>query len=80
MYSPNIPPDDKEEFTRYTYDELTKLNDNIVNGQESFKLDELNAAPPRPRNGLVVYADGTNWNPGSGEGFYGYVNGAWVKL
>jgi len=31
---------------------------------------------------MVVYADGTNWNPGSGEGIYrrNAANSAWVFL
>lgn len=37
-------------------------------------------APTKPRNGMIVYADGTSWNPGSGVGFYGYQNGSWTKL
>jgi len=28
--------------------------------------------------GLLAWADGTNWNPGSGEGFYRYTGSAWV--
>ena len=44
------------------------------------QLKETNVAPVRPRVGMVVLADGTNWNPGSGAGFYGYYGGAWVKL
>ncbi len=43
-------------------------------------LDVLETAPARPQNGMMVYADGTSWNPGSGAGFYGYQAGAWVKL
>jgi hypothetical protein len=31
-------------------------------------------------NGTIVYADGTLWNPGNGEGFYGMESGAWRKL
>jgi hypothetical protein len=27
-------------------------------------------APPKPRQGMVVFADGTHWNPGLGEGVY----------
>jgi hypothetical protein len=27
---------------------------------------------------MIVYADGTNWDPGSGAGTYQYVGGAWV--
>ena len=34
----------------------------------------------KPRNGDIRYADGTNWNPGSGEGIYAYTNDAWAKL
>lgn len=42
---------------------------------------EPQSGPPRmPRNGMIAYANGTTWNPGAGEGFYGYQAGAWVKL
>lgn len=34
--------------------------------------DALNVAPAKPRTGMLRYADGTNWNPGSGKGYYGY--------
>lgn len=44
------------------------------------RKDVLYAEPTRPRNGMIVYADGTEWDPGAGEGFYGYEAGAWVKL
>ena len=34
------------------------------------------------RQGMLAYADGTNWNPGSGgEGIYYYnAAGSWTKL
>lgn len=38
------------------------------------------APPTKPRDGEIRYADGTSWNPGSGEGIYGRVAGSWVKL
>lgn len=38
----------------------------------------LHAAPEKPRVGLQVYADGTDWNPGSGEGLYVYKSGGWT--
>ena len=44
------------------------------------QLKTLHIEPIRPRNGIIVYADGTDWNPGSGEGYYGYYNSAWRKL
>jgi len=36
--------------------------------------------PNRPYEGMMVGADGTEWNPGSGRGIYARVNSAWVKL
>ena len=38
------------------------------------------APPAKPRDGRVVLADGTSWNPGSGAGYYGYRAGAWRFL
>lgn len=46
----------------------------------ALELRPINAAPKRPREGMIVCADGTNWNPGSGAGAYEYKGGAWVKL
>ena len=37
-------------------------------------------APNKPMDGMIVLADGTHWDPGSGAGFYGYRNGAWQLL
>lgn len=47
---------------------------------DNLKLSSLAAEPDKLDDGVVVYADGTNWNPGSGAGFYGREAGAWVKL
>lgn len=44
------------------------------------ELQELHEAPAKVRAGMVVLADGTDWDPGSGAGFYGYYGAAWVKL
>lgn len=38
------------------------------------------AEPTKPFDGLIVVADGTGWNPGSGAGYYGYYNGTWKFL
>lgn len=48
--------------------------------QDFVQLVALNVAPAKPRDGLTVLADGTNWNPGSGQGVYTYYGGAWHKL
>lgn len=39
-----------------------------------------NAEPVNPYDGLIAIADGTNWNPGSGLGYYGYYDGSWRFL
>lgn len=44
------------------------------------RLRVLHAAPTKYRTGTMVYADGTDWNPGAGEGVYVRTSAAWVKL
>ena len=51
-----------------------------LNNPSEVRLVVLHAAPGRPREGQIVYADGTDWDPGSGAGFYGYTGAAWVLL
>ncbi len=41
---------------------------------------KLYAAPAKPYDGLTVYADGTTWNPGAGQGVYTYYGAAWNRL
>ncbi len=37
--------------------------------------------PDKLIEGMVVGADGTNWNPtGGGAGLYQYISGSWNKL
>ena len=43
-------------------------------------IEFLHVAPSRVYDGLTVGADGTDWNPGSGQGVYTYYNGTWNKL
>lgn len=40
----------------------------------------LTEEPRQPREGMIVIADGTQWNPGAGAGYYGYRDGAWRPL
>lgn len=51
-----------------------------ITDEGTIRITPLSAAPSSPANGDIAYADGTNWNPGSGAGFYGYQGGTWVKL
>ena len=60
--------------------ELNKLSLSISQPASYFALKTIYAPPSRIFDGMVVKADGTTWNPGSGAGFYGYHSGTWNKL
>lgn len=60
--------------------EFDRVAEASARSRPSIQLQTLHAAPARVGDGMVVLADGTNWDPGSGAGFYGYYGGAWNKL
>jgi hypothetical protein len=43
-------------------------------------LIPLAAPPERPTEGMLRYANGTDWDPGSGKGVYVFDGTTWVKL
>lgn len=62
---------------------LTQELARVAGGFESIssvQFDELHVEPAKPRTGLTVLADGTDWNPGGGQGVYTYYNNTWNKL
>ena len=62
------------------WNELREIRDEFERSQVSFlEFEQLNVAPAKPKDGRVYYADGTNWNPGSGKGLYFY-DGSYNKL
>ena len=69
---------------QYDPAQLQRLLNDIERRLDTYKnifpLQVHNAAPAKPTDGDLVYADGTNWNPGSGEGLYARYNSAWNKL
>lgn len=66
------------DLAKYVEDEFAQVASSLQ-GDDPFNV--LFVAPPKPRQGMLVYADGTHWNPGSGEGFYEYTSGGlWVPL
>ena len=60
--------------------ELAKIAQAMETQSSSFALETLYAAPTKYREGTLVLADGTTWNPGSGGGVYCYRAGAWRFL
>ena len=78
-YEPGPLPEEVEDLGGYVVSELKRLGDIILN-QSLVRLDRTHIEPSKPRTGDARYADGTDWNPGSGEGIYFYNGTAWVNL
>lgn len=86
MYVPSPPPSPTTSsvgmLVAYVYRELQ----NVASAFSGVNLDYMalktwHAAPPRAFEGMLVLADGTNWNPtGSGGGLHAYRGGAWVRI
>lgn len=82
MYEPKpLPPVDPkaQALADHVADELRAVAQAQDDPVDFIQLNVLNVAPKKPRAGMVVEADGTNWNPGAGAGCYIY-RGGWVKL
>jgi len=79
-YTKSPVPTEPEDIPAYLQSELERLS-SIINNISDGHYDVLHVAPDKPRTGDVRYADGSDWNPGSGEGLYIYLStGAWSKL
>jgi len=81
-YSPSTPPGNAAELPQWLQQELLRIKQAMDGAQPSLRLQILHAPPTRVQAGEVVYADGTDWNPGSGAGTYrrNEANNAWVFL
>jgi hypothetical protein len=80
-YRPSTPPSD---FTlpqrQWLERELQAIKRAWEAEKPSERLQELHAEPSKLFEGLIVLADGTDWDPGSGVGVYVYIGGAWDFL
>lgn len=79
FYSPQPPPSEIQDLSRYIFQELLTIQNQITQLSQGH-VDVTHVAPAKPRDGDIRLADGINWNPGSGIGFYGYYNSAWHFL
>ena len=80
MYTPGVVPTNPADIPNFLRSELANLANNLNLAKASLQLTPQSVAPSKVMNGLVVLADGTHWNPGSGAGYYGYNAGAWHFL
>lgn len=77
-YSPTPVPNSIAPRARsWLADELARVATAI---NANLRLRVLHAEPSRYAEGDIVYADGSDWNPGSGEGVYVRTSSAWAKL
>lgn len=59
--------------------ELAKIAQAMETPDPFLTLDTLYSAPKKFREGTIVKASAP-WNPGSGDGYYGYRAGLWRFL
>lgn len=76
MFGRQTGPTDDVQMLRRRVENLEHLQDEL---RESFFVTS-HTPPLKPQEGTIRRADGVDWNPGSGAGFYEYVNGGWAKL
>lgn len=81
MYRPSEQAslDSVEQLREHVRRELREVSRSMVETTE-LELRPRMQVPDRPREGMIIYADGTSWNPGKGEGPYVYKNAGWRKL
>ena len=81
MYEPTIVPAAFPGVRSWIGQQLRQIADAMAAPTvHGITLVVLHAPPDRIEDGNVVFADGTDWNPGAGAGVYARISGAWVKL
>jgi len=76
-YEPTHPGEDV--IPGWLYDELSRVAAEMYR-PTVLQLEVLHSEPERPQDGMIAFADGTDWNPGTGAGVYARISGAWSKL
>lgn len=80
MYRKNNVPPDANALPAFLDQELSEIERAQNEPVFILQLAVSNVAPAKVRPGMLVEADGTNWNPGLGAGLYIYRAGAWVFI
>ena len=72
-------PQTAEEVVEY----LQRVMPQVAQGLRLFDdslLNKTHVAPDKTEDGMVRYADGSDWNPGEGQGYYFHDGSSWTKL
>lgn len=80
-WKPAPPPlmsdENANELGKWAQQQMEQLAAALENPDVT-QYNVLHVEPEKPREGQVVVADGTDWDPGDGAGQYMYIGGAWV--
>ncbi len=79
-YTPGIVPSNPAEQAEFLRQELQKIAQAIESPVEQIDLRPLAAEPKKYRDGTIVHADGSNWDPGAGAGAYCRYGAVWHFL
>ncbi len=79
VYRPGLPPKDAEQLGAFAEEQLREVGENL-DTIDNVTLVEFNAVPAKLKTGMITLADGSNWDPGAGGGFYGYTGAGWIPL
>ena len=77
-YVPAPLPKVASELGPYTRGELERVAAEF--SKPTLTLPTAYAAPTKPRDGMLVLADGVLFNPGAGPGVYCYYGASWHLL
>lgn len=70
---------DFDKLRLYLDKQLSALHHRLDH-QVFLQLPMLSVEPAKVFEGLIVFADGTEWDPGLGKGIYAYYDATWNKL
>jgi hypothetical protein len=79
QYAPAPTPADTSKLQLYIETELRNIQTAVM-ALAAGHLDKSYAAPDKPREGDMRFADGATWNPGSGPGLYIYDGATWSRF
>ena len=80
-YIPGPLPAEADQLSIFIQKELYDIAQALSGLVTDYVIYEvLYAEPNKVHEGMIVNADGTTWDPGSGAGIYIYRGGSWVLL
>lgn len=75
--APVITDKDAQEIMKYIVRELDRISTAFDETETFVHFTVLYVEPKKLSDGILAFADGTSWDPGSGRGLYLYNSGAW---